>query len=200
MNRHIEPHGYCKAKTLRSAEKSDLPELTRLFCSMLAEVGRLHEIDTQKANAAFQRGIDRERSMLVVASGSQGRLNGFLLLGSVEPWFSNTTRVQEICLCIDRGHLRSRGARELREFAAYVRKDDATRKASKVAPTVARAPEPQNCTAQTQPANDLNDAMGLLQKLASRNRPSGGAASPKSNGDASGCAGSPVREDGAGAP
>jgi hypothetical protein len=60
-----------------------------------------------------------------------------------------------------------------------------------------RAPQGQNCTAQAPtatPADDLNNAMGLLRELASRNRPS------ISNGDAGGGAASAVRENGAGAP
>jgi hypothetical protein len=82
-----------------------------LLCAHQAAAGNLHEVGIPKATAALERAIARDRSMLVVAPGTSGRLNGFALFGPVEPWSSSVPHMSELCLCIDSGHLRSASVR-----------------------------------------------------------------------------------------
>lgn len=174
-------------KTLRNAEHSDLPELTRLFCSMQVGLGNLHDVSMPKMTAAFEAGIARRELMLVVAPGTRGRLNGFLLIGLVEPWYSARPGLTELCFCVDSGHLRSKTVRELRGFVAWARSQIGSNKRGDAATPTNSLPQNQNCTATTLPPaptdnpenvsngkavqDDLGGAIDLLQALAQRNPP-----------------------------
>jgi hypothetical protein len=102
------------------------------------------------------------------------------------------------CLCVDRGHLRSKSVRELRKFAAWAQRETGANKRADAAIKTRPASHQQNCTPQTlQPVrrlgnpekagsgsdetadqDNLGGALALLEILAQRNR-----SSVKSNGD-----------------
>jgi hypothetical protein len=174
-------------QTIRAGAPADMPELARPFSAQQAKAGTLHEINVEKMNAAFERAIAKDGAMLVVAPGQGGRLNGFLLLGFVEQWFSDTSRMVELCLCVDGGHFRSRGARALRAFSVWVRsrakkeraavppKEQACTAAAPVSgDTPATVPNSSIISAPENniPQDNLGDAIGLLKALATQSRQS----------------------------
>jgi hypothetical protein len=167
-------------KKLRPADVADLPELTRLFCSMQADLGSLHDVSMPKMTAAFEAGIARRELMLVVAPGTRGRLNGFLLIGLVEPWFSARPRLAELAFCVDSGHLRSRSVRELRKFAAWARRQTDATGANSLSSNQNYTPttlpptptaNPETASDEKAVQDDLDGAIDLLQVLARRNAP-----------------------------
>lgn len=187
----IQDASNCKPKdrrTLRNAETADLPELMRLLCSQQAQTGHLPDVDIPKCERTFEAGIANRELMLVVAPGARGRLNGFLLIGLVEPWFSARPSLSELCFCVDHGHLRSKSVRELRKFAAWARSQMGSHKRDDAAAQANSLPQSQNCTATTLPPaptdnpenapdakapdEDLSCVMHLLERLAQHNRPS----------------------------
>jgi hypothetical protein len=159
---------------VRVGKASDVPELLRLFSARQAEAGDLAEVDARKVMEAFEAAIYNRRSMVMVAPGADGRLTGFVLFGLVERWWSAAPAISELCLCVDQGHARSRGVRELRKFAGWARRKS---EPSKPVDTATETPEPskeQNCSAQAPQANapsdfrervqgDLGGVMDLLQ-------------------------------------
>jgi hypothetical protein len=80
-------------------------------------------LSISKVQQAFERGIKRDDAMLLVAPGESGRLVGFLLFELIAPWFSDTRQTTETCIFVEPGHRRSVGARELRKFAAWHRRE-----------------------------------------------------------------------------
>jgi hypothetical protein len=178
-----------RSPTIRAGAPADMPELARLFSAQQAKAGTLHEINIEKMNAAFERAIAKDGAMLVVAPGQGGRLNGFLLYGLEKPWYSDVSHRVELCLCVDGGHFRSRGARALRAFSVWVRSRAKKERAAVL-------PKEQACTAAAPPAavpsgsdkiisaektisasddiaqGNLGDAIGLLKTLATQSRQS----------------------------
>jgi hypothetical protein len=188
MEANTSLNGICKPEPpelniARVGKLNDLPELLRLTTSQQAAAGKLAELNLSKITKAFGRAIANDRSMILVAPGTGGRLNGFLLIGLVEEWFSNANRISQLCVCVDRGHLRSKGVRELKQFADWARKEAgsnsdgvATLPANPLGRKQKRGTETQEKGAHSNEA----EAIELLQTLAQRNRQPA-----MSNGDAS---------------
>ena len=115
-------NGAVKQGNVRDATRADIPELERLLCADQAAAGKLADVNVPRMRAAFERGIAKDGSMLVVAPGTRGRLNGFLLIRWIEVWFSSGAKRLDLHVCIDGSHRRSRSVVELRGFADWVRR------------------------------------------------------------------------------
>jgi hypothetical protein len=64
--------------TVRNATAQDMAELRRLFYAMMAEAG-VDNFSIGKVQKRFERGIERDGGILLVATGKPGRLVGFIL-------------------------------------------------------------------------------------------------------------------------
>jgi hypothetical protein len=132
-----------KPSVVRNAILSDLPELRRLFYAMMAEAG-IDDFNIGKVQKRLDRGIKRDGGILLVATGKPGRLVGFILFELIAPWFSDAERITEVCIFVEPGHRRSVGARELRNVAAWWRKESDTHKTDAAPVGANSAPAAQN--------------------------------------------------------
>jgi hypothetical protein len=167
---------------VRNAVASDMPELLRLLTATKAQAGKLEELDLPKATAALRRAIAKDGSLLFVAPGATGRLNGFLMFGMVEQWWSQSSAMVELSFVPDIGHMRSAGVlalqelrRQANQYAKPTRKPAAATAAPKPQPPAqngaAAAPQPVVAGGSDKLDNKPVDGVeALLQTLASRNR------------------------------
>jgi hypothetical protein len=179
-----------KPAAVRNAVAGDMPELLRLLTAQKAEAGKLEELDLPKATTALRRAIAKDRSLLFVAPGFATRLNGFLLFGLVDQWWSQQPVMVELAFVPDAGHKRSAGVlalQDIRRQAKHYAKPTCRTAATPVAPKP--QPSPQNGAATTpqpvvaggsdkvalsdsKPPNRPTDGVdALLKALASRSRP-----------------------------
>ena len=161
--RPSEPHNAnCKAGSLRRAVQDDLPELMRLFSARACSSCTLDQIDRSRVTAAFHAGMAKN-GMLLVAPGARGRIKGFLIFGNVDQWWSGFSRLSELCLCVDRGHLRSKGVRELGQFSAWARKNAAATKPSASSDNAAAVPA--NAAAENKIVTSQHQRRQLLHQV-----------------------------------
>ena len=149
-------NGCPTSSRLRNAQSGDMRELRRLFFNMVAEAG-IPDFNISKVDAAFERGIKRDGSLLLVAPSKPGRLIGFALFGLIPQWFTDAGRLTELCVFIDNGHRRSDAAGELRKVVNWWRRESERQKPENVAAKASPVAAEQKCLPETpQPAAPEN--------------------------------------------